>query len=458
MTTTDTPKTDAVPWHLSGNNAPVFDEVTIEDLEVTGAIPPELRGRYFRNGANPRSGTSAHWFLGDGMIHGIELAGGSATWYRNRYVRTPCYEHPESDRVAMMIDPATGQMDHNVSVANTHVISHGGRILALEEGSFPYVMTPELDTVGPWNFDGALEGAMTAHPKVCPVTGELLFFGYANLAPPYLTYHRADASGRLVQSSPITVNGSTMIHDFSVTRTRTIFMDLPAVFDLEAAMNGGMPIRWDDDYPSRFGVLPRDGDDAAVQWFDVEPCYVFHTLNAHDDGDRVIVRGCRLPELWRDTSAMEMGEAPDPSAGPRLYEWTLDLASGSVSERFLDDRPCDFPRVADGDVGARERYGYVLSFDMHRPELIKHDLETATSESHHFPEGHTPGEPSFVAAAEAGNPDDGWLMTFVHDAGTDTSYLALLDGSDFAGAPVAEIHLPRRVPTGFHGGWIPDPA
>jgi carotenoid cleavage dioxygenase len=450
---------ETVPWHLSGNNAPVFDEVTITDLEVTGAIPTELRGRYFRNGANPRSGRSAHWFLGDGMIHGIELADGSASWYRNRYVRTPCYEHPESDRVEMMIDPATGEMNHVVSVANTHVISHAGRIMALEEGSFPYLMTTELDTVGPWDFEGRLRGAMTAHPKLCPVTGELLFFGYANLAPPYLTYHRADAAGRLVQSSPITVNGSTMIHDFAVTRTRTVFMDLPAVFDLEAAISGGMPIRWDDDYPSRFGILPREGDDATVQWFDVEPCYVFHTLNAHDDGDDVVVRGCRLPELWRDTSAMEMTEAPDPADGPKLYEWRFDLATGAVSERFLDDRPCDFPRVADADVGADERYGYVLSFNPAGPGvLLKHDLHAGTSETHVFPEGHMPGEPSFVGAADGTRPDDGWVMTYVHDAGTDTSYLAILDGSDFAGAPVAEVHLPRRIPTGFHGSWIPDPA
>lgn len=129
------------PWHLRGNNAPVFDEVTLTDLEVRGAIPPELDGRYLRNGANPQTGTSEHWFVGDGMIHGIELSGGKASWYRNRYVRTPMFANPEKERMELYLNPETFELDYTVGVANTHVVSHGGKILALEEGSFPYVLT-----------------------------------------------------------------------------------------------------------------------------------------------------------------------------------------------------------------------------------------------------------------------------------------------------------------------------
>ncbi|MFO7589481.1 MAG: carotenoid oxygenase family protein [Acidimicrobiia bacterium] len=456
MATTETTQTEKVPWHLAGNNAPVFDEVTLTDLEVKGAIPPELSGRYFRNGANPQTGSSPHWFVGDGMIHGIELRDGTATWYRNRYVKTPCLERPDLTRIEMMLDPETLQLDFRMSVANTHVISHAGRIMALEEGAFPYVLDAELETVGPWDFGGLLNTAMTAHPKICPSTGELLLFGYGTIAPPYLTYHRVDANGNLVQSSEITVNGPTMIHDFSVSRNHTVFMDLPAVFDMEAAMSGGMPIRWDDDYPSRFGIMPREGTDADVQWFDVDPCYVFHTLNAHDDGDTVVVRGCRLPELWRDTSAMEMGDAPDPSAGPRLHEWRFDLATGKVSEGPLDDQPVDFPRVADRDVGVDARYGYCADFGGEVGRTVKYDLADGSKALHEFPEGHSPGEPVFIASADATSPDDGWVTTYVYDAGTDTSYMVLLDASDFTGPPVAEVHLPRRIPTGFHGSWIPD--
>jgi carotenoid cleavage dioxygenase len=460
MTATESPRadTDIPPWHLRENRAPVFDEVTLTDLEVRGAIPPELEGRYLRNGANPQTGESAHWFLGDGMIHGIELRGGAANWYRNRYVRTPCFANPGTDRMDMYLDAETLSFNYDVGVANTHVIGHAGRILALEEGSFPYELTPTLDTVGVRDFDGRLTTAMTAHPKICPETGELLFFGYSSL-PPYLTYHRLDASGALVQSTEITVNGPTMMHDFVVSRHHTVFMDLPAVFDMELAMSGGMPIRWSDDYPARFGVMPREGTDGDVQWFDIDPCYVFHTLNAHDDGDEVVVRGCRINEIWRDSADIGDPDTSDMENAPKMWEWRLDRASGKVAERQLDDRPSDFPRVPDASVGLDGRFGYTMSMtaDGDAGELFKYDMaDGASRTSHVFPSGQTPGEPTFVPAAGATSEDDGYLMTYVHDATTDTSHLAVLDASNMAAEPVAEVHLPRRIPMGFHGSWVPD--
>ena len=458
MTTTETKSTEPIPWHLAGNNAPIFDEVTLTDLEVRGAIPTDLKGRYLRNGANPQTGSSPHWFVGDGMLHGIALKDGKAVWYRNRYVQTPCLAQPEKTRIEMMLDPVTLEMDYKNSVANTHVIGHADRILALEEGAFPYMVTKDLDTVGVLDFDGRLTTPMTAHPKVCPATGELLFFGYSAL-PPFLTYHRADKNGTLVQSTEITVTASTMIHDFAVSRNHTIFMDLNMVFDMEAAMTGGMPFKWDDDYPSRFGIMGREGVDADVRWFDVEPCYVFHTMNAHDDGDTVVVQGVRFPELWRDSSAIAIGGEVAPAMAPMFHEWRFNLATGAVSERRLDDQSCEFPRLAPRDVGIDARYGYVVatsSLGDGRGELLKYELATGAKTSHRFPKGHSPGEPVFVAAAGASNPDDGWVMTYVHDASTDTSYLVVLDASDMAADPVAEVHLPRRIPTGFHGSWIPD--
>ena len=246
MTTID----DSTPVHLRGNGRPVTEERTITDLTVRGAIPPELDGRYVRNGANPFTGTSTHPFFGDGMVHGVRLRDGAAEWYRNRYVRTPFIADPALD----ILDPSV-VMDITASKANTHVVGHAGRILALEEGHVPYVLDGLLDTVGPTDFGGVLTGSFTAHPKICPVTGELLAFGYSPL-PPYLRYLRVSADGQLVQTEEITVGGPTMMHDFNVTRNHVIFMDLPAVFDLELAMRGEMPIHWDDAYPARLGVMP----------------------------------------------------------------------------------------------------------------------------------------------------------------------------------------------------------
>ena len=236
------------PWHMKGNYAPVMDEVEAFDLPVVGTLPADLNGRYFRNGANPMSGPTAHWFAGDGMIHGIRIRDGKAEWYRNRMVRTRALTG--ADRM----DPLTGTFDYTVGLANTHIVGHANRILALEEGSFPNEMSPELETIGAYNFDGRLTTPMTAHPHTCAETGEMHFFGYGYMAP-YVTYHVADAAGQLVHSQVISVPGPTMIHDFAISRNYAIFLDLPVVFSIEDAMKGGMPFGWDPGYGARIGLL-----------------------------------------------------------------------------------------------------------------------------------------------------------------------------------------------------------
>ncbi len=166
------------PFHLSGSYAPIFDDVTLTDLPVTGAIPTASCRRFSRIGSNPKSGTSPHGFMGNGMLHGVRLENGRSVWYRNRSVRTPLLDDPS----AADIRP-DGTTDMIASLASTHVIRHAGRILALEEGHFPWIVSPELETVGPHVLGGKLRTAMTAHPRVCPVTGELLSFGYSPLPP-----------------------------------------------------------------------------------------------------------------------------------------------------------------------------------------------------------------------------------------------------------------------------------
>ena len=439
--------TDEKPFHLKGNFAPVFEERTEVDLEVTGSLPPELEGRFFRNGANPQTGWSPHWFLGNGMLHGVEISGGRAHWYRNRYVRTPLFESPDTPRVG-----PDGQLDLTLSCANTHVISHGGKILALEEGSLPFEVDRDLETVGMHDFGGKLKTAMTAHPRICPETGELLFFGYSPL-PPYLTYHRVAPDGTLVQSEEIEVKGPTMMHDWNVTRNHVVFMDLPMVFDLELAAQGGLPIRWSDDYGARLGVMPRDGGNDDVEWFEIDPCYVFHPMNAYEDGDKIVLDVSRYER-------MSMGPSDEPGSPACLHRWTIDRDAGKVHEQRLDDRPGEFPRVHDRVIGLKHRYGYVAGVDDDAGGLgvclYKYDLERDSSLTHELGAGCQAGEPVFAASPGAAAEDEGWILTFVYDPATDTSDLIVIDAQRFEQGPVARVHLPVRVPYGFHGSWIAD--
>jgi carotenoid cleavage dioxygenase len=440
---------DDTPSHLRGNGRPVTEEQTLSELKVTGTIPAELDGRYLRNGANPLSGTSDHPFFGDGMIHGVRLRDGKAQWYRNRYVQTPFVTNPSVD----ILDPSV-MMDMKSSKANTHVVGHAGKILALEEGHFPYVLDGDLATVGPTDFGGVLKGSFTAHPKICPVTGELLAFGYSALEP-YLRYLRVSADGELVQTENITVGGPTMMHDFNVTRNYVIFMDLPAVFNLELAMKGEMPIRWDDNYPARLGVMPREGTDAQVKWYDINPCYVFHPMNSYEDGDNIVLDVARFSHIWRD-SAMDF---PPPD----LWRWTIDAGTGKVREEQVDDRSAEFPRVADSVVGLKHRYGYMMAFSADADPgdpmsssgaILKYDRQTGERTEIDFGRGRMGGEPVFVPSANPSDEDDGYLMTYVHDARSDTSQLVIMDAATMDNTPVASIDLPR-IPSGFHGSWIP---
>jgi len=433
------------PFFLRGNYAPVADELTEYNLPVEGAIPAELDGWYLRNGPNPRT-PNGHWFTGDGMLHGVRIEDGAAKWYRNRWVRTDSFESP------IPMYNADGTRNLRSAVSNTHIVNHAGKTLALVESSLPYEVTKDLQTVGCYDFDGKLNDAMTAHPKICPTTGELHFFGYGNLFDPHVSYHRVDADGQLTVNRGLEVKAMTMMHDFAMTSGHVIFMDLPIVFNIDIAINGrgDMPYRWDDEYGARLGVLRRDDPFGEVRWFDVDPCYVFHVSNAYEgmtaNGNCLELQVVRYPELWRNDGGF--GDSGS------LWNWTINLDRGTVTERQIDDRAVEFPRIDDRLAGLDARYAVSVG----DARWVRYDLQTGESLEHTFgtpgdPGG--PGEAVFVPSPSGpASETNGWYLGYVYDAALDSSELVILDASDFAGDPVARIRLPRRVPYGFHGNWI----
>ncbi|HYS39551.1 MAG TPA: carotenoid oxygenase family protein [Pseudonocardiaceae bacterium] len=455
--------TTSVPYYLAGEMAPVPDEIDAVDLEVTGKLPPELSGRYFRNGPNPLPGTDpGHGFLGQGMLHGVHIHDGKAQWYRNRWVHTPMMDGIRPDRS----DP-TSALANNVS--NTSVIHHAGKILSLVENGFPWEITKELDSVGPWDFNGKLTTAMTAHPKLDPATGELFFFG-TGVRPPYLTYHRLNAAGELVRSVAITVPGPTMMHDFAITENHILWLDLPVVFDLALTRTPGMPYRWSDEYGARIGVMPRDGGDADVTWIDVEPGYAFHVANAHEDAsgkillDAVRYDPAAFDRVWTDlggTAALSQALASGRDSGGHLHRWVLDTIAGTVSEQCLDDVPVEYPTVNNERTGHNSRLVYAISTPVlidteNPPSIVKYDTEDGGKDAYLLGAHWVPGEAEFVPAPGGTREDDGWLVSIVTHDCANVAALVVIDAGDVAAGPVATVQLPRRVPIGFHGTWIPD--
>jgi carotenoid cleavage dioxygenase len=444
----------------------VDDELDVHDLAVTGEIPAQLSGVYMRNGANPQFAPLGryHWFDGDGMIHAVYLDGGTAR-YRNRWVETPGLLHEREAGAALFggilnfqFPPAELIEECGIfkNAANTNIVAHANKFLALWEGGFPTEITRELESKGLWDFDGKLVGAMTAHPKWCPETGELLFFGYDPVAgPPFLRYHVADAAGALTHSAVIELPRGVMMHDFLTTRNHSLFFDLPAVI----AMDGGD--MWQPQHGARIGVIPRHGTNVDVRWFDIDPCYVFHFLNAWEVGDVITAYGCRMPSIDLDFEGREDDLADLMTMqGVGLAKWTIDLAAGTCTEELVNDLRSDFPRLHDDLLGLPQRWGYA-SATLDGPMtigfngLVRYDLDTGADLTYAFGAGTVIGEAVFAADPTGSSEQDGWLMVYATDKAEGTTDFCIIDARDMASGPVARVHLPRRVPAGFHGNWMP---
>ncbi len=450
---------------LAGNFGPVHEEITVDRLDVIGKLPAGLQGMFVRNGPNPQFAPlgNYHWFDGDGMLHGVRLADGSAS-YRNRYVQSEGWKEEREAGKALyggLADPIdfkrilSGKPPFK-NAANTALVWHDGRLLALWEGGPPTeVRVPELETVGLHTYNGKLRHAFTAHPKVDPITGEMLFFGYSALSP-FVHYSIVNPAGQLASTTSIKIRRPVMMHDFAVTEHYSIFMDLPAEFHMEQSSTKGTTLRFDHEQGSRFGVVPRHGSNGDVRWFESPACFVFHTVNAYEDGDQVVLLACRMPdypEMLQLKGPQQAGTLdPLGSAGAALYRWRFNLKTGQTQEEPLDDVASELPRVDERRLGRRTRFAYTM--DVRSGRLIKYDLERGSSCYHDFGAGRTGGEPVFVPRSASSAEDDGWLITYVFDAADQRSELVVIESQDFSAPPLARVKIPARIPVGFHGTWI----
>jgi carotenoid cleavage dioxygenase len=488
--------------YLEGFLAPVGAEMTATDLEVTGHIPEHLHGRYLRNGPNPAAEVDPatyHWFTGDGMVHGVALRDGKACWYRNRWVRSPAVCTTLGEPAPDRIDPRAGMLSVG---ANTNVLTHAGKTLALiEAGVANYELTDELETVGTCDFDGTLPGGYTAHPHRDPATGELHAVSYSFARGRTVQYSVIDTKGHARRTVDIEVSGSPMMHDFSLTDKYVVVYDLPVTFDPVQVMPAsvprwlrlparlvmqslvgrvrvpspiaamanrdtrrsvGLPYAWNPNYPARIGVMPREGSNQDVRWFDIEPCYVYHPLNAYSeirDGAEVLVLDVVRYSRMFDRDRRGPGESL-----PRLDRWTVNLTTGAVSTECRDDRAQEFPRINEALTGGRHRFGYTVGIEggfvaaaEMSTSVYKHDYAAGSTRVAALDPDLLMGEVCFVpnppggGAGGAGAEDDGILMGYGYHRGRDEGQLLLLDAQTLESR--ATVHLPQRVPMGFHGNW-----
>jgi carotenoid cleavage dioxygenase len=461
-------ETESNPY-LLGNYAPVHSEIVVDDLPVIGEIPRDLNGLYVRNGPNPQHQPQGryHWFDGDGMLHAVQFHDGKAS-YRNRWIRTEGFEreaHAGKPLWTGVIEPLTTNPRDMLlkDTANTDVIYHNQKLVALWYlAGDPYEIDPyTLETVGKTDFGGGLRGKVSAHAKVDEQSGELMFFDYGPRAP-FMKYGVVAPDGNLKHYVPIELPGPRLPHDMAITKRYSILLDLPLINDPEAMRAGHHKIVFQRDMPSRFGLIPRYGASTSIRWFEAKPCYMYHTINAWEDGDEVVLDTCRVkrPIPQEGVNGRLERMLAYLRLDAQLYRYRFNLKTGATHEGPLDDENTEFPTMNTQLLGAPSRYSYNVHINAEKTLLFdgifKYDTHKQRHDAIWFGEHRFGSEAPFAPRPHATSEDDGYLVSFVYDGREERSEVVIYDAKDVTNAPLARVILPQRVPIGFHACWVPE--
>ncbi|KAB5514042.1 hypothetical protein DKX38_027948 [Salix brachista] len=521
----------------SQSNFSPVDELN-EPLTITsieGKVPHDFpEGVYIRNGPNPLFGglksttsifgkTGHIWVEGEGMLHALcfDKDSDGEKWkvlYNNRHVETETYKlekqrdkpsflpavegNPPAILAAYLLNMLRfGKVNKDLS--NTSVFEHSGKFYSIAEHHIPHEIDIfSLQTLGDWDINGTWHRSFGSHPKRAPGTGELVVFG-VDAMKPFMEVGVVSADGkRLVHKVDLKFNRCTISHDMGVTERYNVIIDFPLTLDIQRVIKGGPLIKFDKEEYARIGIMPRYGTADSIRWFEVEPNCTFHLLNCFEEGDEVVVRGCRsLESIISESCDMDLDKSEwasgrlrnkghvqqdakfstkDELLFSRSHEWRLNMETGEVKERNLTGTPfaMEFPMINPNFNGVKNKFGYTqtvhdsASASSGMPKfggLAKLYFEETNNKEWGESEGHIKVEhhefegntfctgAAFVPKEGGREEDDGWIITFVHDEDTNTSKVYIIDTKNFTSEPVAKITLPCRVPYGFHGAFMPTP-
>jgi carotenoid cleavage dioxygenase-like enzyme len=454
--------------YLSRGFEPLRNEYSDLELKIEGEIPRELNGTFYRIGPSPQFPPRGNFnpLLGDGMVHAFDVRDGRVV-YRNRWVRTEQWklEH-EAGRALFGTSGMPSDSDASVAgmrtdgVANTNLVWHGRKLLALEEGHGPIEIDPEsLETIGTWNFANRLPRKMTAHPKIDPRTGEMIFF--ANFPTGRINgdveLYFANAAGEITRSQTIRGPFAALIHDFAITEDFVVVFFCPVTVSIKRAMAGGPPIAWEPDHGAQVAALRRDGEDDA-RWFSGAACMAWHSMNAFNEGDQIAVDVCSQQSAVFPRAD---GSATDPRlAAQFLTRWKFNWARpGTLSATRLSESICEYPRIDERYLGGRYRHGFVAGIggpgteDIFQRGIAHFDHQSGEMKAFAAGSNCAVAEPVFVAKAPDAREGEGYVLSNIFDAPRGASHLAIFDAEKIEQGPIARAHLGHRVPVGFHGIW-----
>lgn len=459
--------------YLQGAWTPSYSEYNATDMEVIGEIPKDIDGVYVRNTENQVHEAIGryHPFDGDGVIHSISFIDGKAE-YRNRFVRTKGFMAEQEAGHSLWAGllepphrskrPGWGAQEWLKDSSSTDVIVHSGQILStFYQCGEGYRLDPyTLEQYGAESWV-PIDG-ISAHTSLDEATGNLLFFNYSKHAP-YYHYGVVGPDNKLKHYIPIELPGPRLPHDIAFTENYTIINDLPLFWDPEALKHNVHAVRFHKDMPSRFGIIPRFGAPDTIKWFEADPTYVLHFINAYEDGDEVVLDGYfqENPEPPSHPNAPPgfgrmMAYLAQDLMKARLHRWRFNMKTGETKEERLDDRTLEFGVPNQQYGGKPYRYAYSAV-----PKegwflftgFCKHDVETGSSWSVDLGPERYGSEAGFAPRLNARSEDDGYLVSFVTDLIEDRSECVIIDATDMEAGPVARIMLPHRISSGTHATW-----
>lgn len=446
-----------------GNYAPIFEESEINNItDITGEIPKELNGVLYRNGPNPQfPNENNHWFDGDGMLHMFNIADGKIG-YRNRWVLTERFKIERQAGKALFGHFGTERNDEydtsNVQdgTANTNIIQHANKLLALQETS-PAIQIngKDLSTIGVWNYQADVPQT-SAHPHFDYATGEMHNFAY-NPFTTEIIYYIFDKLGKVIKAEKFDGPFSCLMHDFFITQNYALFLFLPLTFNFERLQQGQSMLMWEPDLGAHIAIMPRNGNAKDILWLNTNSFHAYHYMNAYEENNKIILDAMKSPKanLFPD----KFGKIPRMRDNyPRFTRFIFDLQQKKISETQLDATPAEFPRFDERFTGVSYQHGFVAA-NIHKilseefNAIIHYDLKNQSQKVCDFGIKNTPSEPVLVPRHKNSTEGDGFILTVVYQAAKNTSDLYILDSMNIDKEPLAIVHLPHRVPNGFHGNW-----
>lgn len=465
------------PW--AGLLSSLPDEMDYR-CEIEGRLPA-LNGTLYRIGPGlyDRGPDRKRMMLdGDGMVQALDLANGTAR-FRNRFVRTTKYLAEE--QAGRFLYPTfsthgSGPLRHNLGInivnqANTTVIEWAGKIYAFDEGQRPYVLDQELQTLGEQTLDPRQEKLRYwAHWKLDAVHQRLHLLSLVPGPKPVAHIVSLDLSGQIAERQVIPLPRSVYIHDWFVTDGHFAFLLHPVFISLSRMLKIAAgretfahALEWRPEQGSLLTVARRGGD--QVRNLEVEACWMWHAINAFDDGEDVVMDyiggemggglGDEASPLFEIMRGKEPVMPPQPVNLPRRLR--VRPNSDTVTETILaNNANFELPCVSATERGAPYSQAYMIQADaeaVFAHSLCELDGQQTTARSYDFGTGAFCSEPVICDAieGEAGR----YLITQIYDGADKRSHFAILDRQNFLAGPVARIHLQHHVPLSFHGYWAP---